>query len=70
MELQQCKYTGMHVCVCSTHEAHWNLLFHNYIITFQLLIRSELLDSNKAPGVTVSGSMTLYQQGLQKSPQA
>lgn len=27
MELQQCNYTGMHVCVSSTHEAHCNLLF-------------------------------------------
>lgn len=27
MELQQCKYTGMRVCVSSTHEAHCNLLF-------------------------------------------
>lgn len=70
MELQQCKYTGVHMCVSSRHEAHWNLLFHNYIIAFQLLIRSELLDSNKVPGDTVSGSMTQCQQGLQKSPWA
>lgn len=57
--------------VCQEHtQAHWNLLFHNHIITFQLLICSERLDSNKAPGDTVSGWRTQCQQGRQKSPWA